>query len=87
MRFIFRTVFQRPPTTTELRLAIEFLASEVPEPSTEPAPAPAATEDPAEARNRARKAAVAKATPQKQLNPWERYTQVVLQTNELIYLR
>jgi hypothetical protein len=86
VRFVFRTVFQRPPSATELRLAVEFLAGDAPEPSTEAVPAP--TEDPADAKARARKLIAAKAAqPSKQLSQWERYTQVVLQTNELIFVR
>jgi cytochrome c553 len=82
VRFIFRTTFQRQPTQKELELARDFLSNDPPEPLPEPPPA---DED---AKTRARKAIAAKAAQtSKPLNIWERYTQVVLQTNELIFVR
>ncbi len=85
VRFIFRTALQRQPTEHELELARDFLSNDPPEPIADPALAPAEGDD---AKTRARKAIALKASlPSKQLNIWERYTQTVLQTNELLYLR
>ena len=84
VRFIFRTVFQRSPTEKELALARDFLSNDPQEPL--PAAAPAG-ETPEQARARARKNAAAKAAqPSKQLNVWERYTQAVILTNEMIFI-
>ena len=73
VRFLFRTVFQRAPKPVELELAKRFLNDEAGNVSeSEPAPA---------------EGKKASAQPKgKPLNTWERYTQVVLLTNELIYV-
>ena len=85
VRFIFNAVFQRPATPKEIELARDFLSANPAEPLPEPE-APATT--PEEAKARAKKLAAAKAAqPTKPLNIWERYTQTVLLTNELIFLR
>jgi hypothetical protein len=71
VRFIFRTVFQRAPKPEELALARQFLSDEAGSAS-EPAPADGKKSfSPQGARP---------------LNTWERYAQVVLLTNELIYI-
>ncbi len=85
VRFIFRTTLQRQPTVKELELARDFLSNDPPEPLPDPSLAPQPNDD---KKTLARKAIALKANqPAKQLNVWERYTQTVLQTNELIYLR
>jgi hypothetical protein len=77
VRLIFRTLFQRAPSTAELKLAEQFLTSESPEPKT------SETSPVAIGQTDAKKAPTSKMTP---LNQWERYTQVVLLTNELIFV-
>ena len=84
VRFIFRTAFQRPPTGQELLLARNFLSDDPPEPLPDPALNPQPSDD---AKTKIRKASQLQAVkPPKQLTIWERYTQTVLQTNELIFL-
>jgi len=84
VRFIFRTAFQRQPTAQELLLARDFLSNDPPEPLPDPALTPQAGDD---AKTRTRKATGLKALkPAKELNVWERYTQAILQTNELIFV-
>ncbi|EDY17001.1 protein of unknown function DUF1549 [Chthoniobacter flavus Ellin428] len=83
VRFIYRTAFQRQPTAQELVLARNFLSDD---PPTIPDPklAPQASDDDA---TKARKAKALKAMePVKQLNVMERYTQAVLENNELVFL-
>jgi hypothetical protein len=83
VRFIFRAAFQRPPTAQELVLARNFLSDdppEVPDPSLAPQPGD-------DEKTRDRKAKALKALePLKQLSVWERYTQTVLEMNELVFL-
>jgi hypothetical protein len=83
VRFIFRTAFQRQPTAQELVLARNFLSDdppEIPDPSLAPQPGDSEKEQ-------RRKAQALKALePSQQLNVWERYTQAVLQLNELVFL-
>ena len=64
-------------------LARNFLSDDPPE-----IPDPALTPQPGDdAQTQARKANALKALqPAKQLNVWERYTQTVLQMNELVFL-
>jgi hypothetical protein len=83
VRFIFRAAFQRQPTAQELVLARNFLSDDPPE-----IPDPALTPEPGDdATTRARKATALKALqPTQQLSVWERYTQTVLETNELVFL-
>jgi hypothetical protein len=86
VRIIFRTLFQRAPRPEELRLAKQFLDTESSAPTTagttEPAPSQPA---PVEGKL-GRKTAAAADTQMKPLTPWERYTQVVLLTNELVFV-
>ena len=83
VRLIFRTLFQRAPRPEELKLAEQFLTTESPEPKTsETSGVPIGQADAAQSKL-AKKAPVSQMKP---LNPWERYTQVVLLTNELIFL-
>ena len=68
---------ERVISLSELKLAEQFLTSESPEPKiSEMSPVAIGQTD-------AKKAPTSKMTP---LNQWERYTQVVLLTNELIFL-
>jgi len=84
VRFVFRAAFQRQPSAQELQLARDFLSNDPPEPLPDPALTPQADDD---AKTRARKTSELKALkPSKELNVWERYTQAVLQTNELIFM-
>jgi len=84
VRFIFRTAFQRQPTDQELLLARNFLSDDPPEALPDPALNPQPGDD---AKTRIRKAGQLQAVkPPKQLTIWERYTQTLLQTNELIFL-
>ncbi|MEY5027433.1 MAG: hypothetical protein RLZZ244_2961 [Verrucomicrobiota bacterium] len=82
IRFLYRTSLQRAPSKQELKLGEQFLSSgpqsglESPNPLLFPAP----TDPPA-----ARKKPVAAAD--RTLSLLERYTQVVLLTNELMYVR
>ncbi len=85
VRYIFRTTLQRQPTPKELALARDFLSNDPPEPLPDPALAPQPGDD-KKTRNR-KEAALNASKPAKALNVWERYTQTVLQTNELIYVR
>ena len=83
VRFLFRTLFQRQPTTQELVLARNFLSDDPPDiadPSLEPQPS-----DDAATKERKAKALEA-LEPLKQLNVWERYTQTILELNELVFL-
>ena len=83
VRFIFRAAFQRQPTAQELVLARNFLSDDPPE-IPDPALAPQPGDD---EQTRDRKAKALKALePLKQLNVWERYTQTVLEMNELVFL-
>ena len=84
VRLIFRTLFQRSPTAAELKLAEQFLSSESPEPKTSETAAVAIGQADAPQGKLAKKSAPT--GPMKPLNQWERYTQVVLLTNELIFL-
>ena len=83
VRLIFRTLFQRAPRPDELKLAEQFLTTESPEPKTsETSVVPIGQTDASQGRD-AKKAPTSKMTP---LNQWERYTQVILLTNELIFV-
>ena len=83
VRFIFRTVFQRLPSAQELVLARNFLSDDPPD-IADPALQPQPGDD---AATKERKAKALKALePVQQLNVWERYTQAVLELNELVYL-
>ena len=84
VRLIFRTLFQRPPTAAELKLAEQFLTSETPELKTsETATVAIGQTDAPQGKLGKKSAPVGQMKP---LNQWERYTQVVLLTNELIFL-
>src|SRR6185436_12748872 len=79
VRLIFRTLFQRAPSAAELKLAEQFLTTEAPEPKTsETSPIAIGQADASQGKD-VKKAPTSKMTP---LNQWERYTQVVLLTNE-----
>jgi hypothetical protein len=77
VRLIFRTLFQRAPRPQELKLAEQFLASESPEPAT------IGQTDSGNAKYSKKASSYAQMKP---LDQWERYTQVVLLTNELIFV-
>jgi hypothetical protein len=83
VRFIFRTAFQRQPTAQELTLARNFLSDDppdIPDPALEPQPGD-------DAATRQRKAKALKdLQPANQLGVWERYTQTVLELNEMVFL-
>ncbi len=76
VRFIFRTAFQRAPRAQELQLALEFLRRDAGQ-SGQAAPV-----NIADTANGGGK----KSFSVNSLNTWERYTQVVLLTNELIFV-
>ena len=83
VRLIFRTLFQRAPRPEELKLAEQFLTAESPEPKTSETTGVAIGQPETTPAKQARKAFVSQ---MKSLNAWERYTQVVMLTNELIFL-
>jgi hypothetical protein len=84
VKLIVRTLFQRQPTAAELKLAEQFLSSESPEPKTsETATVAIGQPDAPQGKLSKKSAPVGQMKP---LNQWERYTQVVLLTNELIFL-
>ena len=83
VRFIFRTAFQRAPSAAELKLAEQFLGSEAPQPKLSETPGVAIGQAQA-LENKLRK--TSPGTQIQPLNPMERYTQIVLLTNELIFL-
>jgi hypothetical protein len=84
VRLIFRTLFQRAPSAAEMKLAEQFLSSETPEPKTsETATVAIGQTDAAQAKLAKKSAPTGQMKP---LSQWERYTQVVLLTNELIFL-
>ncbi|MEQ1850985.1 MAG: DUF1553 domain-containing protein, partial [Chthoniobacteraceae bacterium] len=83
VRFIFRVVFQRAPRPEELALAKQFLGSDAPAGLTAKVDADGKQGEGADAK--AAKKAFAKQLS-KPLNDWERYAQVVLLTNELIFM-
>ena len=84
VQFIFRTAFQRSPTAAELKLAEQFLSSEAPQPKTGETPSIAIGQA-AELEAKLRKKATG-GTQMQPLNALERYTQIILLTNELIFL-
>ncbi|MEI6870725.1 MAG: DUF1553 domain-containing protein, partial [Verrucomicrobiota bacterium] len=79
IRFIFTTALQRLPTTEEVELSKRFLAAEPR--SLSETNALIATNSSAGGLKKANAAA-----PQS-LSPWERYAQVVLLMNELMFIR
>ena len=83
VRFIFRTAFQRAPSAAELKLAEQFLGSESPETKTSETPGIAIGEAEALEAKLRKKSGTTQMQP---LNPLERYTQIILLTNELIFL-
>ena len=87
VRFIFKTALQRAPTAKELETAREFLDSDPKSLiETNALIAPAAAPGSPQERGLKRAATTQAATP-RLLNNWERYAQVLLLTNELMYLR
>jgi hypothetical protein len=93
VRFLFRIAFQRAPRAEELNMALEFLKDDEPAvtPAGETLAQALANETPEEAEKRARREAkllrqsAARAATH-QLNTFERYAQVVLLSNELIFV-
>jgi hypothetical protein len=87
LRFIFQASLQRQPSSEELEAARDFLDAD-PKSLVEtnamisPASAPGSTQE----RGIKKDASLA-ASASRPLNAWERYTQVLLLTNELMYLR
>jgi hypothetical protein len=75
VRFLYQTVYQRPASPKEIELARAFLSQQ--------------TDNLAESNNRLPREAGSRAqkTAPKPLNAFERYTQVVLLSNELMYVR
>ena len=87
VRFIFKTALQRSPTARELETARAFLDSDPKSViETNALIAPAATPGSPQERG-LKKATLAQPSTPRPLNHWERYAQVVLLTNELMYLR
>jgi len=96
IRHLYRLAFQRQPTAQELQISLDFLSQQML--ADKPVPAePAATVDMSKLREMSkddRKAALARmqaATKgskdsDKALDAWERYAQVVLLSNEFIFL-
>ncbi len=79
VRFLYQAVYQRPPSAKEIELARVFLNSD---------PSTATTESASVLSKTAGSPAQKGATPTpKLLTPLERYTQVVLLSNELMYIR
>jgi hypothetical protein len=81
LRFVFQSVLQREPSATEMEAARAFLNA-APEALVETN----ALVDAVEAGTAKRKAGPA-AAPSRPLTPFERYAQVVLLTNEFMYIR
>jgi hypothetical protein len=97
VRFLYRVAYQRAPKVEELKMALEYLAEEAPTKSAESLSQAVAAEtaktpeEIAAAAKRARsemklgrKSAAATAT--RELNTFERFAQVVLLSNELIFV-
>jgi phosphoglycerate dehydrogenase-like enzyme len=81
VRFVFQSVLQREPSAAEMEAARAFLNA-APEALVETN----ALVDAVEAGTAKRKAGAAVA-PSRPLTPFERYAQVVLLTNEFMYIR
>jgi hypothetical protein len=78
VRFIFATALQRPPTSDEIQLAQRFIEAE----------SQTATENKPVLNGNVGSVGLRKAQPEpKSLTPWERYAQVVLLTNEVMFVR
>jgi hypothetical protein len=87
VRFIFRTALQRLPSAKELETARDFLDSDPKSLiETNALISPAATPGSPQERG-LKKAVAAQTAAPRLLNNWERYAQVLLLTNELMYLR
>jgi hypothetical protein len=86
IRFIFRTALQRPPTAKELESARGFLDTD-PKDLAETNALIAPNAIGGSPQERGLKKATATPVSSKPLNNWERYAQVLLLTNELMYLR
>lgn len=82
IRFIYRTVFQRPPTATELKEAHSFLNSDPQTLVETNTLIKGEVGSDSAAGKKSASPAIAKP-----LNLWERYAQVVLLTNELMYIK
>ncbi len=85
VRLVFRTTFQRQPSAAELKLAEQFLASEA-TPAKTAETAPIAIGEVAELEAKLRKRAATSGEKFTPLNALERHTQVVILTNELIFV-
>ncbi len=85
MRFLFRTLYQRAPNPTELRMATEFLDGE-PQPALRTVALP--LDDAAPPRKNKKNQAAQKDTSGdfRELNVWERFTQVMMLANEAVFL-
>jgi hypothetical protein len=87
--FLYRTVFQRTPSDGEIKMAAQFVSAE---PEADSAPTartvalPADEAKPGMRKKGMRTAGGAKQEPSTILNAWERYTQVMMLANEVIYL-
>jgi len=95
VRYLYRTAFQRAPRAEELQMAVEFLKDEdastpaagtLSEAIAQPTPEALAAAEKQKRKDLklGRKSAAATAT--RQLNIFERYAQVVLLSNELIFV-
>jgi hypothetical protein len=83
VRFIFRVVFQRAPRPEELDLAKQFLGDDASGGLVATIASTGKGNEAADAKA-AKKAFASQVS--KPLNEWERYAQVVLLTNELIFV-
>jgi uncharacterized protein DUF1553/uncharacterized protein DUF1549/cytochrome c len=90
VRFIYREFFQRKPKPAELDLAMEFMDNQEAQDYVQSGAGPASAvvaNTPEEIKAKARKMMAEKAAqPTKPLDAWERYTQVLLSANELVFL-
>jgi hypothetical protein len=85
VRLVFRTTFQRQPSAAKLKLAEQFLASEA-TPAKPAETAPIAIGQGAKPEAKLRKMAATGGEKFTPLNALERHTQIVLLTNELIFV-
>jgi hypothetical protein len=87
LRFIFQTALQRQPSAKELEAARDFLEAD-PKSLVETNALIAAVATPGSAQERGmRKGTAPTESASRPLNAWERYAQVLLLTNELMFLR
>jgi hypothetical protein len=92
VRFLYRVIFQRPPSATELELSRGFLARAMDGESTAPAsqpppPAGAKGKDKRFTKGKGnRSSGTPPTTSVRALNAWERFTQVLLLSNEFSFV-